>query len=61
MASPIYLYEGEANAGLHAIAPGSVSLVVTSPRYMGLVNYHAVSCGKALKWPSELAVTFAAS
>ncbi len=50
MASPIYLYEGEANSGLHAIVPGSVSLVVTSPRYMNLVAYEAVSCGKALKW-----------
>ncbi|MGI8547949.1 MAG: DNA methyltransferase [Gemmatimonadaceae bacterium] len=50
MPSPIYLYEGDANVGLSAVAPGSVSLVVTSPRYLDLIDYEAVARGRALKW-----------
>ena len=50
MPAPIYLYEGDANLGLARVVPRSVHLVVSSPRYLDLIDYAAVSHGDPLRW-----------
>lgn len=43
--SPVYLGRGNANDLLPALAPGSARLVVTSPRYLDLIDYAACAQG----------------